>query len=97
VNKVGIIRKVDDLGRIVIPKELRRTLDLEPGSTAEVFLAEGGRGILLRPYIPGCIFCGRTDYDRISFVRLNGKPVCWNCKGKLAVMRPVNFFNGEAL
>jgi transcriptional pleiotropic regulator of transition state genes len=55
----GIIRKIDPLGRIVIPIELRREHDMMPDDTVEIVNKEDG--VLIKPYTPGCIFCKGTD------------------------------------
>ena len=73
MKSTGIIRKVDDLGRIVLPIELRRTLDIAERDELEIFM-ESDR-IVLQKYEPACIFCG--DADNIVF--FNGKRICQNC------------------
>ena len=66
MKSTGIIRKVDDLGRIVLPIELRRTLDIAERDELEIFM-ESDR-IVLQKYEPACIFCGSsralTTYNR---------------------------------
>jgi looped-hinge helix DNA binding domain, AbrB family len=54
----GIVRKVDELGRIVIPKETRGQLYLEEGDSLEVFIDEDENKIVMKKYSPGCVFCG---------------------------------------
>ncbi|MGF7049122.1 transcriptional pleiotropic regulator of transition state genes [Paenibacillus sp. DS2015] len=56
MKATGIVRRIDDLGRVVIPKELRRTMGIADGDPVEVFV-EGDR-IILRKYAPGCCLCG---------------------------------------
>lgn len=73
MKSTGIVRKVDELGRIVIPKELRRTLNIEEGDPLEIFV--DGEEVILRKYEPGCIFCGNVKY----VVEFKGKKVCTNC------------------
>jgi len=73
VKATGIVRKVDELGRIVLPIELRRTMGIEIKDPLEVFVDEDS--IVLKKYTPVCIFCGSgTD---IKLVR--GKNICGNC------------------
>ncbi len=60
MKATGIVRKVDELGRIVIPMELRRTLDIEKEDSVEIFVDDGS--IVLRKYEPACIFCGNAKY-----------------------------------
>ena len=55
MKSTGIVRKVDELGRIVLPIELRRTLGIEEKDRIEIFV--DGESIILRKYQPACIFC----------------------------------------
>ena len=73
MKSTGIVRKIDELGRIVIPKELRRTLNIEEGDPLEIFV--DGEEVILRKYEPGCVFCGNVKY----VVEFKGKKVCTNC------------------
>lgn len=73
MKSTGIIRKVDDLGRIVLPIELRRTLDIAERDELEIFM-ESDR-IVLQKYEPACIFCGSSR----GLNRFHGKNVCMDC------------------
>ena len=73
MKSTGIIRKVDDLGRIVLPIELRRMLDIAERDELEIFM-ENDR-IVLQKYETACIFCG-SNQDLVSFA---GKNVCRSC------------------
>ncbi|RJX40906.1 AbrB/MazE/SpoVT family DNA-binding domain-containing protein [Paenibacillus pinisoli] len=64
MKATGIVRKVDELGRVVIPKELRRTLGIGESDPMEVFV--DGENIILRKYQPGCAITGSQD-DLIYF------------------------------
>ncbi len=77
MKSTGIIRKVDDLGRIVLPIELRRTLDIAERDELEIFM-ENDR-IVLQKYEPACIFCGSSR----ALVNFRGKNVCGECARKL--------------
>ncbi len=77
MKSTGIVRKVDELGRVVIPIELRRTLDIEEKDGLEIFV-DNDR-IVLRKYEPACIFCGSAD-DVHPYM---GKNVCRECRGKM--------------
>jgi transcriptional pleiotropic regulator of transition state genes len=74
MKSLGIVRKVDELGRIVIPIELRRTFDIEIGDGLEIFTE--GEAILLRKYIPGCALCGEMD----DLKDVWDKKVCSKCR-----------------
>ena len=55
MKSTGIVRRIDDLGRIVLPIELRRTLDIGERETMEIFVE--GSSVVLKKYRPTCIFC----------------------------------------
>lgn len=69
MKSTGIVRKVDELGRVVIPIELRRTLGIEEKDSLEIFV-EADR-IILKKYEPACIFTG----DASEVVNFMGKNV----------------------
>lgn len=73
MKSTGIVRKVDELGRVVIPKELRRTLGIDNGDPMEIFM--DGDKIVLRKYEPACIFCGNAE----NTVNFKAKVVCKSC------------------
>ena len=77
MKSTGIIRKVDELGRIVLPIELRRTLDIAERDELEIYM-ENDR-IILQKYEPACIFCGSSR----NLVTHCGKNICQECVGKL--------------
>ncbi len=80
MKSTGIVRKVDELGRIVLPIELRRTLDIGEKDELEIFV--DGSVIMLKKYEPSCIFCGGAQ-DVTSF---GGKNVCRNCIRRLKAL-----------
>ena len=59
MKSTGIVRPVDSLGRVVLPIELRRILDIEKDTSLEVYVDEDR--IILKKYQPACIFCGSAD------------------------------------
>lgn len=77
MKSTGIVRKVDELGRIVLPIELRRTLNIDVKDSLEIYV--DGSQIVLTKYEPSCIFCGSAE-DVISF---KGKNVCRHCLKEL--------------
>ncbi len=77
MKSTGIVRKIDDLGRVVLPIELRRTFELEVGSSVEVFTTD--EGIVLKKYQATCIFC---DSDK-KLKTYNGRLVCALCRKKI--------------
>jgi len=77
MKSTGIVRKVDELGRIVIPKEIRRTMDLPEGTPLENLV--NGNMVILRKYAPGCSVC---DHDEIA-ATLDNIKLCAMCRDKL--------------
>lgn len=73
MKSTGIIRKVDDLGRIVLPIELRRTLDIAERDELEIYLDDDK--VVLKKYEPSCIFCGSS----CGLVSYHGRNVCMEC------------------
>lgn len=73
MKSTGIVRKVDELGRIVLPIELRRTLDIAEKDSIEIYV--DGSSIILKKYEPTCVFCG----DAKGITVYKGKNVCANC------------------
>ncbi len=78
MKTVGIVRKIDELGRIVLPIELRRTLDLKEKDAVEI--TTEGENIILRKYQPNCIFCENSK----KLIEYKGKLVCAKCADALA-------------
>lgn len=73
MKATGIVRKVDELGRIVLPIELRRTLGIEEKDRIEIFV--DGESIILRKYQPACIFCDNAK----DIINYKGKNICPDC------------------
>ncbi len=73
MKSTGIVRKVDELGRIVLPIELRRTLDIAEKDSLEIYVDDDS--IILRKYQPACIFCDNAR----DVVVYKGKNVCKEC------------------
>ena len=77
MKATGIVRKVDELGRIVLPIELRRNLNINIHDPIEIFV--DGEYIMLKKYEPACIFCGNAKDIRV----IRGKNVCSDCINEL--------------
>ena len=77
MKATGIVRKIDDLGRLVIPRELRRTLDWSVGDPMEVFV-EGGN-VVIKKYEPACIFCREAS----GVSKYKEKNICKKCMDEL--------------
>jgi transcriptional pleiotropic regulator of transition state genes len=79
MKSTGIVRKVDELGRIVLPIELRKNMDIDnKGDAVEIFIDDDR--IILKKYQPACIFCGDAD----SVVSYQGKLLCRACVEKIS-------------
>lgn len=59
IKALGVVRQIDDLGRIVIPAEVRKTLNWEVRDPLEIYTS--GDSVILKKYQPGCIFCGSLE------------------------------------
>lgn len=77
MKSTGIVRKVDELGRIVLPMEIRKTLDINEKDPMEIFIDE--ERIILAKYTPSCIFCSSAD----NIVYFEGKRICADCLAKI--------------
>lgn len=77
MKATGIIRKIDDLGRIVLPIELRRTLDVSTQDELEIYVVDDQ--IILQKHEPTCVFCNA----RRGLVSYKGKNVCQECLAAL--------------
>lgn len=73
MKATGIVRKVDSLGRLVLPIELRKTLGIEIKDPIEIFV--DGNQIILKKYEPACVFCGSAEDVQI----VGKKTICRNC------------------
>jgi transcriptional pleiotropic regulator of transition state genes len=73
VKSTGIVRKVDELGRVVLPIELRRTLDIAEKDALEIYV--DGATIILKKYEPACIFCDNAK----DITVYKGKNICSEC------------------
>ncbi len=73
MKSTGIIRNIDELGRIVVPKEIRKKLGIDKNDPVEIYI-EGDK-ILLTKYTPVCHFCGGTE----SLTEYKSKNICKEC------------------
>ena len=77
MKATGIVRKIDELGRLVLPKELRDTHNIKRNVPLEIFVDDDK--IILVPYQPTCIFCHSSE----DLVEFNDKKVCKACISSL--------------
>lgn len=73
MKSTGIVRNIDELGRVVIPKEIRKKMDINDGDPMEIFVE--GEKILISKYVPNCSFCGGED----GISEFKGKKICRSC------------------
>ncbi len=78
MKSTGIIRKVDDLGRIVLPIELRRMLDIAERDELEIYIENDH--IILQKYEPACLFCGSSR----GLLSYREKNICQDCAKRIA-------------
>lgn len=81
MKKTGITRAIDEVGRIVLPKELRATMDLNTKDELDISV-EGDR-IILKKIQPSCIFCGNSE----NLVIFEENKICQNCVEKIAKLK----------
>lgn len=81
MKSTGVVRRVDELGRITLPIELRRTLDIAEKDALEIYI--DGEQIILKKYEPSCIFCGEAK-DVINY---KGKNICKKCFEEMREIR----------
>ncbi len=77
MKSTGMVRKVDELGRIVLPAEIRQNMDINVRDALEIFTDEGR--IILQKYQPACIFCNNAD----NIVYFANKRICSECMSRL--------------
>ncbi len=77
MKSTGVVRKIDEMGRVVIPMEIRKTLDIKDGDSLEIFVDNDN--IIFHKYQPSCIFCGNCD--NVEFYA--GKRICHDCIERL--------------
>lgn len=77
MKSTGIVRNIDELGRIVIPKEIRKKLGIEKNDPVEIFV--DGETVILSKYRPVCHFCGKTE----NVSDFKGKAICDDCIAEL--------------
>lgn len=77
MKSTGMVRRVDELGRIVLPIELRKTFNIVERDALEIYTE--GNTIVLKKYEPACIFCG----DARDVTVFKGRNICQNCLKEL--------------
>lgn len=80
MKSTGIVRKVDELGRVVIPIEIRNQFNIVEKDPIEIYV--NGSSIVLKKYEPNCIFCGNNK-DLLSY---NDKLICSDCAKKIGTL-----------
>lgn len=81
MKSTGIVRKVDELGRVVIPIELRNKLGIQERDPIEIYV--DGSSVVLKKYQPNCIFCGNSK----NLVEYKDKLICDKCRAKINDMK----------
>ena len=81
MKSTGIVRNIDQLGRVVLPMELRKLLDLKVQDPVEIFTQ--GNDVVIRKYRPSCVFCNRND----QIVEFKGLNVCDHCIAELTAQQ----------
>jgi len=79
MKSTGMVRKIDALGRLVIPKEIRKSLGWENCDPCEFFV--DGEKVVVGKYNPGCKFCGTIEKDMKEF---GGSLICESCRQEIS-------------
>lgn len=77
MKPIGVVRKVDQLGRIVLPKSLRKRYEMNEGDPVEILVQ--GDHIILEKFKPRCVFCANDE----KVGNYLGRHVCTNCMNEL--------------
>lgn len=80
MKTTGIVRQVDNLGRVVLPIELRRTLDINEKDSLEIFVEDSS--VILKKYEPACIYCGEVK----NVTKHKDKNICPDCIAEIAAL-----------
>ena len=84
MKATGIIRRVDELGRVVIPIEIRNQFTSVEKDPIEIYVDDSS--IILKKYEPNCVFCGNTN----DLIEYKGKLVCEKCSKELNILHEKN-------
>ena len=82
MKSTGIVRRIDELGRVVIPIELRNKFGIDEKDPIEIFVE--GSNIILKKYEPNCVFCGNAK----NLVEYKGKLICEKCSKQISELKP---------
>ena len=80
MKATGIVRNIDELGRIVVPKEMRTKMNIACGDAIEIYVEDDK--IVLTKFTPNCTFCGSTDIA----AEMNGSKICRECLNNLKAL-----------
>ncbi len=81
MKSTGIVRNIDELGRIVVPKEIRRKLGIANTDPVEIYVEEDK--IILTKYLPVCHFCSSSE----NIMEYKGKQICKSCIEELSSIK----------
>ena len=81
MKSTGIIRRMDEIGRVVIPIEIRNQFNIAEKDPMEIYV--DGSSIVLKKFEPNCIFCGNTK----NLLEFNDKLICEKCSKKIGELK----------
>ena len=81
MKSTGIIRRMDELGRVVIPIEIRNQFNIAEKDQIEIYV--DGSSIVLKKFEPNCIFCGNTK----NLLEYHDKLICKDCSKKIGYLK----------
>lgn len=82
IKATGIVRRIDDLGRVVLPVELRKSFGIHEADPIEILVDNENSTILLKKYQPGCGFCGNMG----ELVDFSDHKICRECVDKIKTL-----------
>ena len=82
MKSTGIVRRVDELGRVVIPIEIKNQFDIAEKDPIEIYV--DGTSIVLKKFESNCVFCGNTK----NLVTYKDKFICDDCSKKIGALKP---------
>ena len=81
MKATGLVRRIDELGRIILPAEIRKQLDIKGRDSIEFFWYDNH--LVLGKHEPVCTFCGGTD----GIITFAGKNICKECRAKISKLK----------
>lgn len=82
MKETGIVRSLDDLGRIVLPADLRRHMEFLDNDPVDIYFDSDTKSVIFKKHAISCVFCG----DRDNIIQFRGKKICPNCVKEISIL-----------